>query len=186
MTSTLDDALAYLFQNESTVYTDRPLDSGGPTKFGVTLKAYAAFLGREVTPAEIKDLTEDHVRIFYLSRYWQPLACDRLTDPALAIALFDTGVLYGVGTAAVLAQRTLCWFGVSLKLDGLIGDKTLDVFNLVNRVDFIRVFRAFILKRVDSIIEEDPKNECFRKGWQHRADRLLTLGTYAPFNREVT
>lgn len=182
----LDAALAYLFQNESADYVNDPLDSGGPTKFGITQKAYISFLGRWVTPAEIEALTESDAYVFYKARYWEPLKCDRIADPAVAIALFDTGVLYGVGTAALLAQKALSWCGATLKFDGLIGDKSITAFNLVRREEFIPALHQFVLHRIESVIKLDSKNERFRHGWKNRADRLLTLSTQATFNKEVT
>ena len=71
------------------------------------------------------------------------------------------------------------------KLDGHIGDKTLAVFNLVRREEFLENFRAFVLQRIENVIRIDSKNERFRKGWENRADRLLTLRTHPPLNREI-
>lgn len=171
----LNAALAYLFQNESAQYVNDPEDSGGPTKFGITQKAYISFLGRWVTPEEIAALTELDAYAFYQARYWSPLLCDQILDAAVAIALFDTAVLYGVGTATLLAQKALVFCGAQLKFDGLMGDKTITAFNLAKREDFIPALRQFVRQRIDSVIKLDPKNERFRDGWENRANRLLTL-----------
>lgn len=182
----LDAALAYLFQNESADYVNDPIDSGGPTKYGITQKAYISFLGRWVEPSEIEALTEAKAYVFYKARYWEPLRCDRMVDPAVAIAIFDSGVLYGVGTASILTQKALSTLGPPLKFDGVLGDKSIAALNLVKREEFIPALHQFVIQRIDSVIKLDAKNERFRKGWKNRADRLLTLSTQAPFNREVT
>lgn len=186
MSDTLDEALAYLFRDEGTAYTNDPNDSGGPTKFGVTQRAYISFLGRWVSPDEIAALTPAQAKVFYQSRYWSPLACDRMANSGIATAIFDCGVLYGVGTAAILAQKALSLSGAQLKFDGVLGDKSLAVLNIVKPEEFLRNLHAFLLQRIDSVIKLDPKNERFRKGWTNRADRLLTLSSVAPLNREVT
>lgn len=182
----LDAALAYLFQNESAEYVNDPADSGGPTKWGITQKSYIAFLGRWASPAEIETLTESDAYVFYKDRYWTPLKCDRIDDAAIAIAIFDTGVLYGVGTASILTQKALSWCGATLKFDGVLGDKSLAALNLVKREEFLSALHQFVLQRIESVIKLNSKNERFRRGWKNRADRLLTLSTQAPFNREVT
>jgi lysozyme family protein len=183
MRAAFSQALDFLFENEGRVYSNHPFDSGGPTKFGVTLSAYSSYLGRIVTPSEIKGLTLEQVSPFYLDRYWIPMGCDQIADPAVAIALFDCSVLYGVGTAAILAQKAS---GAALKFDGRMGDKSIAAINQVSRDDFLKSFRTFILSRIDSVIELDSKNGIFRKGWTNRANRLLTLSVIAPLNREVT
>ncbi len=183
MNDILDEALAYLFEDEGTSYTDDPNDSGGPTKYGVTQKSYISFLGRWVSPDEIEALTPVQAKIFYQQRYWRPLGCDRMLQACVAIAIFDCGVLYGVGTAAMLSQKALSLSGGQLKFDGILGDKSLALLNVVKPEEFLRNIRAFLLQRIDSVIKLDSKNEAYRKGWTNRADRLLTLSSVAPLNR---
>lgn len=183
----LDDAFSFLFQNEGGArYVDNPYDSGGPTKYGVTQKAYESYLGRGVTPWVIASLSEIDAKTFYFARYWSPLQCDRVMDPGIAIALFDTGVLYGVGMSAVLAQKALNSLGFHLKVDAVLGDESVTALNAVDRRAFLREFFQFILLRIDTVCKLDPKNERFRRGWRNRADRLLTLSAYTPLNRGDT
>lgn len=181
-----DQAIEYLFKNENTVYTNNPRDSGGPTKYGVTLRAYASYVGRAVTAEEIQNLSEDDAKKFYFARYWAPLACPRIVHTSVAIALFDTGVLYGVGTSALLAQEALSACGVPLKFDGHIGDKTVAAFNRVNDDEFLEAFHELILQRIEHVVAINPKNLDFRDGWKNRANRLLTLSSAPPSNKEVT
>lgn len=178
MKALFEAALNYVFENESTLYTDNPHDSGGPTKFGVTLWTYSAFLGRSVLPQEIEELTLDKVKPFYWARYWSPLNCNQIMQAPIAVCLFDSAVLYGVGTAGIFAQKALVQCGASLKFDGVIGDKSIAAFNSTKVDDFLKSFHGLILQRIDAVIKLDPKNEVFRNGWTNRANRLLTLGTY--------
>lgn len=184
--STFDRAFAFTVEAEKAVYTNDPRDSGGPTKYGVTLRAYASFLGREVSPEEIQALTEEQAKAFYLARYWTPLCCDLITNPAIALCLFDAAVLNGVGTSALLAQEALSTCSIPLKFDGHIGDKSIAGFNAVREEEFLQAFHGLLLHRIDSVIALNPKNEVFRKGWINRANRLLTLSGVNPQNREVT
>lgn len=173
--SDIGSAFLYLLKNEGSVYTNNPLDSGGPTKFGVTLKAYAEYRHRAVEPVEIETLTIARAQTFYEDVYWHPSGCDRMVSGAVATCVFDTAVLYGVGTAARLAQGALNDLSFPLKIDGHLGDKSIDAINRATPTDFITSFHGLVLERIDAVIAANTKNEVFRQGWVNRATRLLTL-----------
>src|ERR1700729_2698555 len=105
--SFFDSALAFTIGNEGTKYTNDPSDSGGPTKFGITLKAYAAFLKINFTPRDIESLTLSQAKVFYSQEFWFPLSCHKIVDAGIAIAIFDSSVLYGLGTGGKLAQSAV-------------------------------------------------------------------------------
>ena len=186
MKGVFDRAFDYLINNESSRYSNNPMDSGGPTKWGITLRAYTSFVGHMVFPIDIENLTEDQAKSFYFNKYWTPLNCTEITNEAIAVALFDTSVLYGVGTAALLAQEALSGLGNPLKMDGLLGDKSITALNATLPGTFIASFQKLILDRIHQVITLNPKNETFRAGWLNRAERLLTLTGDTPSNREDT
>lgn len=170
-----ETALAYLIQNEGTTYTNDPQDAGGPTKFGVTLKAFSLFKNREIAPIEIEALTQDEVNSFYDVLYWQRLRCPRMRDTNIATGIFDMGVLFGVLHASIACQQALAFLGEPLAVDAVIGDKTLLLLNRIERSKFIDAFQTFILRRIETVIRNKPSNEKYRKGWVNRAERLTTL-----------
>lgn len=187
MRTAFEEGFDFVIGNEGRTYTNDPFDSGGPTKFGVTLKAYSSFMGYDVGQAVIENLTEEQANNFYMKRYWLPLGCQRIAfenGRGCAIAIFDCGVLYGVGTTALLAQEALSGLGRPLVLDGALGEKSFTAFQHVKESDFISKFTQLILERVERIITINPKNERFRNGWIHRANRLLTLVGAHPSNKE--
>lgn len=171
----LDVAFYYLLGDEGRKYTNDPNDKGGPTRYGITKKTYEEFFGKLVDDSEIEDMTEDVAKKIYATNYWHKLGCDRLLSLPIAIALFDTGVLYGVNRAAKLAQRALSFCGAPIRIDGQIGDQSVQHLNQVKDPLFIRTFREQILQRINEVIEEVPSDEEYRHGWTNRADRLLTL-----------
>lgn len=186
MNTFFDQAFAYLLGDEGLIYTNNPLDSGGPTKFGITQNAYQLYLGRIVEMSEIKELSVDLAKKFYHDRYWSVLSCDKISILGTAIAIFDSGVLYGPGTAAILAQKTANACGANLKFDGDLGDKSVEFLNLISQEVFLEEFHKMILMRVNSVISAHPKNEVFRTGWTNRANRLLTLSRIVPVINETT
>lgn len=177
-------AFPYLLKNEGVQFTDDPSDSGGPTKFGITLSAYESFIGCHVMPMAIKNLTLEQAKAFYLLAFWTPLGCEQIHDAAIATAIFDTAVLYGIGTAATLVQRALYLCRHSVKIDGHIGQETIDCLNTVSREEFFKAFLWLILGRIETVIKANPKNERYRKGWVERANRLLTLFPTEPLIKE--
>jgi lysozyme family protein len=182
MNDTFDSALAYLLGDEGTKYTDNPADSGGPTKFGVTLAMWGKFTSQPVTADDISNLTLFQVKPFYELVFWQPLGCDKLTDPGICIALFDSGVLYGVPQASLMAQQAANLCGGNLICDSILGEESVAFLNGMTREMFLVALYTILMQRIEKVIANDPKDEVFRKGWTERTDRLLTLDTNVVFN----
>lgn len=177
----LDVAFNYLLGDEGTKYTNDPADSGGPTKFGITKKTYETFFGHVVNDDEIKSMTSAVAKQIYAAQYWAPLRCGEIKALNLAITFFDSAVLYGVGTTTFLIQRALALCGAPIKLDGILGDKTMGFINSMGggsqpqRSVLTNAFHGLLLDHIDAVIVANPKDERFRKGWTERADRLLKL-----------
>lgn len=106
---TVDDVIDQILTEEGSAYTDNPADSGGPTKYGITQAALAAWRGRAVTAADVQALTEDEARKIYLDTYYSRpgFASVATCSPAIAAKLTDAGVNVGTGTAATWLQRAL-------------------------------------------------------------------------------
>lgn len=179
-----DTSFNYLIaEDESDKYVDDPADAGGPTRWGITIAVYNDFYQREASALEIENMPSSVAKQIYLSKYWIPLRCDLLRDLAFQCAIFDCGVLYGVGTIGIIVQRALLERGASLKLDGILGDKTVEAFNGflesgdkdVRRRALMHSLQVLLHERIDAIIAINPKDERFRAGWSRRADRLLKL-----------
>lgn len=174
--TTFDRAFEYLIVNEGAEYTDDPHDSGGPTKYGVTLVSYQNFVKRSVPVSEIEELTLEKAKWFYHQNYWSVIKGNEIKSPENAICLFDSSVLYGPGSAFIIAQkviRDVCH--VRLKLDGIAGDMSLGLLNSITAQNFITRYRNFLMMRIDNVIANNPSNEVFRVGWENRVNRLSTL-----------
>jgi lysozyme family protein len=171
-----DYAFNYLLGDEGDKFTDDPNDSGGATKFGITQKSFAAYSGKPISVEDVKNLTVVQAQIFYYEEYWRKMCCNRMTNVGSAIAVFDSGVLYGANTASKMAQAAISTMsGAPLKLDGIIGDTTLGYLNLTSDKAFLPEFVKWVLEHINQVITKNPKNEAYRAGWTKRANRLLTL-----------
>lgn len=158
-------------------YVNDPKDSGGETKFGITVATARAY----GYTGPMRDLPHGTAQTIYLRRYWVEPKFHLVDEvyPALAECLLDFGVLAGQKTAAAQLQRALNALNRQqadyddLEDDGRIGTITL------------AALRAFLKKRgregggvlfgmvvarqsvyLQELAERRPKDEAFQYGWQ--------------------
>ena len=101
--SAVDDrflrALAFTLKWEGG-YVCNPNDPGGETNFGITKAVYDAYRKDAKLPVQsIKLITANEVHDIYEDRYWIKAGCNKITDTALAISVFDFAVNGGVSRA---------------------------------------------------------------------------------------
>lgn len=169
-----EQGYAYIIVNEGG-WSDHPLDPGGATNQGITKRAYESFIGHPIELEAFKNLTQMQKKYFYNVCYWRAAACDKIKKPAIAIAIFDTTILYGVKTAITLAQVAINVCGPVLRADGVMGPESLVVLNQIDQTDFITAFQDQIYRRIYGIIERRPSSKVFEKGWKNRTARLAKL-----------
>jgi len=186
MNNFFNQAFDYLINiDEGSSYTNKPTDAGGPTKYGITQKTLEEYYGRITTVDEVKNMSVGLAQLIYTDLYWEKLSCGLLTNVGVAIAIFESGVLYGIGTVAGLAQQSANNWGATIKIDRNLGEKSIAAINEINQEDFIHTFKTHILNRIDEVCAANPKAEVNREGWTNRANRLLTLIDLAPVIKET-
>ena len=99
-------------------YVNDPADPGGETNLGVTKAAWAAYIGRQVEPGEMRALTKEVVEPFYKANYWDKCHCDEL-PVGLDYAVFDFAVNAGIKRSAKFLQQA-----VGVEADGSIDRKS--------------------------------------------------------------
>ena len=147
-------------------YVNDPHDHGGETNLGVTKKAWAEYIGREVHDGEMKALTKEIVEPFYKRNYWDKCHCDELPG-GLDYAVFDFAVNAGPGRAAKFLQQA-----VGVTADGAIGPGTMAA---VQRTDGALALANFKLAKehfYHGLVERDPSQSKFLKGWLARVDHV--------------
>ena len=100
-------------------FSQHPLDPGGATMKGITLKRYSAYLGRQATVEELKAIPEEHLLAIYGQGYWDKCRCDDLPS-GLDVCVFDWAVNSGPGRAVKALQEL-----AGVRPDGDVGPKTL-------------------------------------------------------------
>lgn len=114
-------------------WSDHPLDKGGPTYRGITLKYHGKWPGWAVIeelrgnvdfPLNLDSHTplQTLVEEFYRQKYWKPLRGDDISHAGVAGELFDTAINLGKSRAVRILQRCLN----ALNYPDLYGDLTVD------------------------------------------------------------
>lgn len=128
-------------------YADNPVDRGGATVMGISSKYFpdqftaVKTLLDEGKQAEAQALARD----FYQKEFWEKSGADKIQDPTMAYAVFDTAVNSGIPKAQEL-----------YKMAG----------------DDVNKFADARLQYVNDIMTNDPTQETFREGWTRRINEI--------------
>jgi lysozyme family protein len=179
-TPQIDAIINGILDREGGEYTDDPNDSGGPTKWGITVPVLMKYLHRPLTLDELRNLSRGTAAHLYVQQFYFEPHFDRIADVSTPIAaeLTDTGVNLGPVQATMFLQRCLNAFNrqgklyPDVKVDGGCGDvtiTTLQKYLATRGADAEKVMMralnglqaAFYIK----LAEGRPKDENFVYGW---------------------
>lgn len=151
-------------------YVNHKADRGGATNMGITQRVYSDFCKVTGRPdKDVKNITMDEVEAIYAG-YWKDAHCSYLPEP-LDLQMFDFAVNSGATRAKKMLQRVL-----GVDEDGVIGRQTLDALHEeVIAAGAESVANALLDERArffDRIIERDPTQAAFAKGWMRRIDHM--------------
>lgn len=152
-------------------YSDHPLDRGGPTNMGITLRALTIWRGKPepATAADIKELTEQEARDIYVDTYWSKPGLDKLGLPMWAVApVFDAAVLHGPHSALKMLQQA-----AGVVADGAIGAKTLYAIHNMNHKELTMRFLRERILYLGLIVKRNPKQSVFLVGWLDRVTKYI-------------
>lgn len=172
---TLDQMIDDVFEREGRVYENHPADTGGPTKFGITLGRLRTERGKHMTALDVKNLTESEARAIYKDAYFYRPKIDQLPDGPVEVAVFDWYVNSGTwGTKGL--QKVLNAFGYKCDVDGKIGPQTVRQCYACLAVVPEPVFLAAYLQErrrfYDRIVASRPSQRVFLRGWRNRVNNL--------------
>lgn len=167
---TADALVAAIIAREGSVYTDDPADPGGPTKFGVTIPALAAFRDcdpAKITAADIEALQEfDAKQVYHRILEGDTLVARCAADPLLCELVLDMVVNHGHAKAIVLVQRAL-----GITDDGVAGPATAKALEAAVALDSRSFTREVLIARVlfrATHVKAVPESLKFLKGWLAR------------------
>lgn len=169
-----DECLTFILSQEGG-YSDHPKDRGGATNKGITQRVYTAFRKKSgLTLRSVKEITDDEVASIYKTGYWIAAKCHLLPAP-IDLYTFDAAVQHGPVRAVKLLQRALC-----VDDDGKIGPKTIgalqEEIKAGQLAELARNLIAIRLDFYDQIIDNDPSQKVFERGWDNRIAHLRIAG----------
>lgn len=157
-------------------FVNHTSDRGGPTNFGVTIGTYSEWLGREATVEEVKNMSEETAREIYETRYLTGPRIHTLPEPPQTLIL-DMAVNHGPKNAIRMLQRVINQAGFGpISVDGVIGPTTRSKVEEARGEMGKYLQNAIVHERKDfykRIVERDPSQEVFLKGWMNRANSFL-------------
>ncbi len=156
-------------------YCNDPDDLGGETYKGISRTSHSSWKGWAIVekykklssfPVPLdKDVElQKQVELFYLYEFWLPLKADHISNQTIADSVFDFAVNTGITATTRIVQSL-----VGTKIDGIIGDHTL---NKLNSMDFGYFQSAFTVTKIEyymNIIRKRPTNKKYLIGWITRA-----------------
>ena len=141
-------------QRRKVGYVNIPGDRGGETKYGIALNANPDL--------NIPALDLEGAMEVYYKRYWLTGACDKMSYP-LTIIHFDGCVNHGIKRANKFLQAA-----VGAVADGAIGPATLRAIQAADQEQVIRSVSQQRANFYNAIVERDPVQAKFLKGWMAR------------------
>ena len=121
-------------------FVDDPLDKGNATNRGVTLATLSAFLGREATKDEVKQLDKGTAVQIYKQMYWDKFRLPEFPDNLKHI-YFDMTVNHGSYAGHIL-QTSANNRGKGIDVDGIVGSGTLRAIESGIEVEDVLVERS--------------------------------------------
>ena len=160
-------------------YVDHPNDRGGATKYGISY-SFVKDTGNveffdmngdlKIDKRDIQLLTFEKAVEAYKKYFWDVFELDDIEENEKAFLVFDAAVNHGIKGAAKLVQRALNVCGCSLKVDGIYGPKTKKALQDCAVEDFINAFQTKRIALYNAIVENNPSQSVFLKGWLNRVD----------------
>lgn len=159
-------------------YTDDPVDTGGATKFGITLRTlqyYRRLITNNpllvVTKADVAQLTHEEAVACGLAVFFVAPAIDALPDWRLQLAVYDYGFHSGEPRAITALQSAIA-LDVADQ-DGVIGPQTLAV--LAAQPEPLLVVMRVLTSReefMQDLMDRNATQRRFMFGWWRRTTKL--------------
>lgn len=157
MKDNFDRCLAEVLRHEGK-WADHPIDPGGATMQGITLRTYSRWIGRLVTKEELFNMPSAHRDAIYREEYYDKVRGNELPK-GVDLCLFDYAVNSGPKRAIVAVQEAL-----AVNADGVLGPVTMGAIQKADPktlIPWVCEYRLAFLQRL-------PIWDTFGGGWYVR------------------
>jgi len=143
-------------------YTNNPVDKGGATMSGITLRTFRQFYGQNQTVDNLKAMTEAQWREIIKRGYWDIVKADYIEDQAVAEIIVD----WAVNSGPAIVKKVQVIIGVTA--DGIVGACTIGTINRANARWLFEEIKKARIEFFKRIAAADPSQRAFLKGWINR------------------
>ena len=147
-------------------YTNDKYDKGGKTKYGITEEDARDFGYK----GDMQDLTKDFAKNIYLKKYYLGNKLDKVVNDKMALSVCDF-IVNGGAWGAKKAQAALNELGFDLRVDGILGKKSLAALNEVDENKFLEKYHDLQRRYYRVLAANKPSQKKFLTGWLNRVDR---------------
>ena len=163
-----------MIAREGDVFTNNPVDRGGPTRYGITAKTLGTWraLGRAATADEVTALKRSEAVDIYRQLYVKApgFTPDRFTFEPLRLQAIDDAVLSGPREAVLTLQRLL-----GVNADGAFGKDTQAALDKADQTSLhFQYIKARVIRFV-RIVQKDASQLHWLAGWMNRALSFLDV-----------
>jgi lysozyme family protein len=159
-------------------YVDDPVDPGGATNKGITLRTFSEcaknLLGIEPTLDNLKALTDEQAGTIYKALYWSKTHGEDMASQDLANIVCDFYVNAGAN-ATKLLQTILIEMGATLTVDGVIGPGSVQALRGIDQSQVYRRYKQGRIKYYENLVQSQPALGKFLKGWLNRVNSFPDL-----------
>lgn len=151
-------------------FANDPDDLGGATMVGVTIATYKEYCRKKGYPVptveRLRNISYAQWLDILKTMFWDRWQADKINNQSVAEILVDwvwTSGKYGI----TIPQKVL-----GVKVDGIVGPKTLAAVNSQNPKQF---FDRIVEERkayIDRICVSRPTNKKFKRGWLNRLNAI--------------
>lgn len=172
--TTLEIGLRLIRDHEGGEFTDNPIDRGGPTRWGISLR-FLRTLNPKATRADIVEMKWDRAAHIFAGEFWKKYGYD-LLPACVAVKVFDLAVILGPSQIALCLQRACRAGGCAVEEDGVLGGNTRAACFRIAPEILLAAFRSEVAGVFRLIVARDPTQKRFLDGWLSRAyDQPVTL-----------
>jgi lysozyme family protein len=145
-------------------FSDDPLDHGGATAFGMTLRT--ATPHGISTVDDLQAISAEKLASIYRAEFWR---FDGLDEDRVAMKLLDLAVNTSLRTAVRMVQAQLNALGAGLAEDGIWGPTTEGSVNAVEPNHLLALLVEAAVGHYRAIVQRDRSQGRFLAGWLNRA-----------------
>lgn len=150
-------------------WSNHPADRGGATMCGITYKTFSAWRKRKKQPEpsldDLRNISQEEWADIFISLYWNKWKANLINNQSIANILVD----FAWGSGPITAIRYIQKHVLNVSADGICGPITLNAINqFPNQQLLFDMIKAARLAFVDQLVERNPTQKVFLRGWRNR------------------